>query len=146
MLVGMVLAAVTMLGSYSRSNSVAPLVAPLAVLVVPLFDLAFVVICRLRLGLRIYHGSPDHFAVRLRRHGQSARTIATGAMVATFGACSAAWLAVTRSGIAAAAVGGLGAVLCLWCGVRLWRLDPRREKSKSPLAASPETSAQEPAR
>jgi UDP-GlcNAc:undecaprenyl-phosphate/decaprenyl-phosphate GlcNAc-1-phosphate transferase len=49
---------------------------PLALLAIPLFDLALVIVARLRAGKPVYFGSPDHFAVRLRHHGWRARSIA----------------------------------------------------------------------
>lgn len=72
--VGLVLAALAMNGSYTKSNWVAML-TPVAVLGVPLFDLAFVSVLRIERGLSPFRGSPDHFALRLRRSGFSVKQI-----------------------------------------------------------------------
>lgn len=135
MLVGTVLAAVTMMGEYSAQNVVAPLVAPLGVLVVPLFDITFVVLVRLRLGLRIDRGSPDHFAVRLRRHGVSPARVAAGAMVVSALGGAAAVVATLGEAPHALALGAAGTVLCVGAGLWLWRLDPRAVPAAAPTAA-----------
>ncbi len=76
MFLGAVLGALAMVGRYSDRNVVSSWFVPLALLAIPLFDLVLVVVARLRARRPIYHGSPDHFAVRLRRAGWSARRIA----------------------------------------------------------------------
>jgi hypothetical protein len=56
-----------------------------------LIDTVYVVVLRLRAGRRIYHGSPDHFPLRLRRRlgGSTARTVlviyAAGAALGAIG-------------------------------------------------------------
>jgi len=134
MLIGTILGAVAMMSSWSGSNPLAPLVSPLAVLAVPLFDITFVVLVRLILGLRIYHGSPDHFAVRLRRHGWSAAGIATLAMVG--GLCTGLLgLLAAYGGMSTAAVVGAGGILAAHVvGALLWRLDPRNTVTVPPPA------------
>lgn len=147
MLVGVVLAAAVMLADWSDVNSVAAMVSPLAVLGVPLFDVTFVVVVRLVLGLRIWHGSPDHFAVRLRRHGRSASAVAAAACVVTAASSGAALLAANLSDGGAAAVAGGGVVVCLVAGVYLWRLNPRLPAfAPAPRTHSPAAAASEPAR
>jgi UDP-GlcNAc:undecaprenyl-phosphate GlcNAc-1-phosphate transferase len=47
--------------------SPAGFLAPLAILVVPLADTAYVSVLRARAGRPFWHGSPDHFPLRLRR-------------------------------------------------------------------------------
>jgi UDP-GlcNAc:undecaprenyl-phosphate GlcNAc-1-phosphate transferase len=126
MLVGLLLASVVLVADWSPHNEVAPLVAPLAFVVVPLFDLTFVVVVRMWMGQRAWHGSPDHFAVRLRRHGVGPAVVAVGAMVVSGGAAVVGLVAVHLSMVGAAVVGGAGVVACLAAGAWLWRLDPRR--------------------
>jgi UDP-GlcNAc:undecaprenyl-phosphate GlcNAc-1-phosphate transferase len=72
--IGLILAALSMNGSYTRNNWAAML-APVVVLGVPLFDLALVSVIRWRKGLSPFRGSPDHFAIRLRRAGLSVRQV-----------------------------------------------------------------------
>jgi UDP-GlcNAc:undecaprenyl-phosphate GlcNAc-1-phosphate transferase len=55
-----------MIGSYTANNNVAVLV-PVIVLGVPIFDTLFVMYVRRRRGISMFLGSPDHFALRLRR-------------------------------------------------------------------------------
>ncbi len=64
--VGLLLGALAMVMDYTRTNPLG-FVAPLFILAVPLVDTAYVTVLRLRAGRRIYHGSPDHFPLRLRR-------------------------------------------------------------------------------
>lgn len=71
--IGLMLGALAMNGGYTRYNWVA-MFTPVIILGVPLFDLAFVVIARRWRGLSPFRGSPDHFALRLRRHGLSVRS------------------------------------------------------------------------
>lgn len=66
MFVGLMLGALAMNNSYTRANLVAS-VAPAVILGVPVFDMLFVMYVRHRRGLPVMLGSPDHFALRLRR-------------------------------------------------------------------------------
>lgn len=70
--IGLVLAALAMNGGYTKSNWLAML-TPVILFGVPLFDLAFVSIVRWEQGLSPFRGSPDHFALRLRRAGLSVK-------------------------------------------------------------------------
>jgi UDP-GlcNAc:undecaprenyl-phosphate GlcNAc-1-phosphate transferase len=78
---------------YTDRNPVG-FVAPLFILALPLIDTAYVSVLRLRAGRKIYHGSPDHFPLRLRRR-------LGGSTVAT----------VVTTYVAAAVFGGLGLVV-----------------------------------
>ena len=73
MFLGAMLGALAMIGNYSDANVVSAWFVPLCLLAIPLFDLALVIVARLKAGRRIYQGSSDHFAVRLRHHGKAAR-------------------------------------------------------------------------
>jgi UDP-GlcNAc:undecaprenyl-phosphate/decaprenyl-phosphate GlcNAc-1-phosphate transferase len=67
-LLGFVVAAVA-LGAPSRGFAIAPELILLAF--VPLFELVFLCVVRIRKGLKWYQGSPDHFALRLQAAGWS---------------------------------------------------------------------------
>ena len=64
--IGFMLGAPGMGGIYARANPVAVL-APVLILGVPIFDTLFVMTIRWMRGLNPLKGSPDHFALRLRR-------------------------------------------------------------------------------
>ena len=66
MFIGLMLGALAMNNSYTRQNLVAS-VAPVVILGVPIFDMLFVMYVRYRRGLPVFLGSPDHFALRLRK-------------------------------------------------------------------------------
>lgn len=66
MFVGLMMASLAMLGSYTGSNVLAA-VSPGLLLGVPLFDMLFVMYVRWRRGVPVVLGSPDHFALRLRK-------------------------------------------------------------------------------
>jgi len=63
---GFMLGALGMVGVYARGNPVAVL-APVLILGVPIFDTLFVFITRWMRGQNPLKGSPDHFALRLRK-------------------------------------------------------------------------------
>jgi UDP-GlcNAc:undecaprenyl-phosphate GlcNAc-1-phosphate transferase len=70
--VGLMLGALAMNNAYTRANLVAA-VAPAVILGVPIFDMLFVMYIRHRRGLPVMIGSPDHFALRLRKWRLSTR-------------------------------------------------------------------------
>ncbi|MBL92832.1 MAG: hypothetical protein CMH56_13590 [Myxococcales bacterium] len=82
MMLGTILGGLFVAGQYSQANQMAAFIAPLSLLAIPLFDLALVIIARLATGKTIYHGSTDHFAVRLRGAGWTPNQIALAAGVA----------------------------------------------------------------
>ena len=69
------LAALSMNAGYTRANLLA-VVSPVLILGIPLFDLSLVTWIRWRNGIPIMKGSPDHFALRLRRCKLSVRETA----------------------------------------------------------------------
>ena len=81
MMLGTILWGLFVAGQYSQANQTAAFIAPLSLLAIPLFDLALVIIARLATGKTIYHGSTDHFAVRLRGAGWTPNQIALAAGV-----------------------------------------------------------------
>jgi UDP-GlcNAc:undecaprenyl-phosphate GlcNAc-1-phosphate transferase len=109
---GFMLAALSMNAGYTRVNLVA-VIAPVLILGIPLFDLAFVMYVRWRKRLPVTQGSPDHFALRLRRCQLSVRETAITAYVAGAILGSAAllmsqvsteWALLTVAGVAAIGV------------------------------------------
>jgi len=66
--IGLMLGALAMSGSYTQENQLGFL-TPLIILGVPLFDTLFVMIVRKIKGLPMFLGSPDHYALRLKRKG-----------------------------------------------------------------------------
>lgn len=68
MFIGLMLGAVAMIGQYQGRHPLA-LLSPAFILGVPLLDTLFVVSMRLSRGVPVFVGSPDHLALRLRRHG-----------------------------------------------------------------------------
>src|SRR3989440_1794366 len=78
---GFMLAALSMNAGYTRSNMLA-VISPVLILGIPLFDLALVIWIRWRNGIPVTKGSPDHFALRLRRCNLSVRETAVTAYIA----------------------------------------------------------------
>ena len=66
MFIGFLLGAVAMTLQYT-DRSIAGLFAPVLILGVPIFDTFFVMAIRSLRGIPVFLGSPDHFALRLRR-------------------------------------------------------------------------------
>lgn len=66
MFIGLVIGALTIWGDYSRYNDIA-FVSGLLVLGIPIFDLVYVIILRLLKKKSPFFGSPDHFALRLKK-------------------------------------------------------------------------------
>jgi UDP-GlcNAc:undecaprenyl-phosphate/decaprenyl-phosphate GlcNAc-1-phosphate transferase len=73
--IGFMLAALSMNAGYTRANLLA-VVSPILILGIPLFDLTLVMWIRWRNGIPVMKGSPDHFALRLRRLKLSVRETA----------------------------------------------------------------------
>ncbi|PYS97495.1 MAG: undecaprenyl-phosphate alpha-N-acetylglucosaminyl 1-phosphate transferase [Acidobacteria bacterium] len=83
MFIGLMLGALAMNNSYTRRNLVAS-VAPVIILGVPVFDMLFVMCLRFRRGIPVMLGSPDHFALRLRKWRLSTRQTVLASCAATF--------------------------------------------------------------
>jgi UDP-GlcNAc:undecaprenyl-phosphate/decaprenyl-phosphate GlcNAc-1-phosphate transferase len=81
MLLGFLLAGVSMGTSYSGVNSLG-VYAPLLILLVPMYDTFFVMILRAKKGQSPFLGSKDHFALRLEELGYTRRTIVVMAAAA----------------------------------------------------------------
>lgn len=80
MLIGFCCGSLAMILKYDASTRLG-VFAPLLLLGVPLFDMAFVMVLRWRQGIPVFRGSPDHFAVRLKRHGVDVGVIVLGAWI-----------------------------------------------------------------
>lgn len=94
MLIGFLVASLTMLLSYTEHNSLA-VCAPLLILIIPLFDTALVMVLRARKGIPVFRGSPDHFAVRLKKSGVPVRRIVLSAYAVSI-TCGVAALILIR--------------------------------------------------
>ncbi len=81
---GFMLASLSMNAGYTRVNLLAA-ISPVLILGVPIFDTTLVMFVRWRKGLPITRGSPDHFALRLRKLNLSVRQTA----IVTYGATAA---------------------------------------------------------
>jgi UDP-GlcNAc:undecaprenyl-phosphate GlcNAc-1-phosphate transferase len=123
MLLGLTLGALAMMGHYSERNPVGYF-APLLILGVPLFDTAYVMFLRWRKGIPVIQGSPDHFALRLRRAGCSVRAtvlLSCGAGC-LLGMLGLACMFVQSPGAAIAIIAAAVAALVV-LGMRLARID-----------------------
>lgn len=74
LVLGFVLAVLSIGTSYSHVNNIA-LYAPILILGIPIYDTFLVIILRLKQGKNIFHGSPDHFALRLEKLGFPRRKV-----------------------------------------------------------------------
>jgi UDP-GlcNAc:undecaprenyl-phosphate GlcNAc-1-phosphate transferase len=74
--IGLTLGALAMVMDYTERNPLGFL-APLFFLALPIIDTFFVMVLRARAGRKIYHGSPDHIPLRLRRRlgGSTVHTV-----------------------------------------------------------------------
>lgn len=66
MVLGIVIGSLAIMGDYTKYNDVA-FVSGVLILGVPLFDLVYVMILRILHGKSPFFGSPDHFALRLKK-------------------------------------------------------------------------------
>ena len=75
MFIGLMLGALAMTGKYSSNGNPLGYIGPILILGVPIFDTAFVMLMRSWRGISPFLGSPDHFALRLKKRGWSVRQI-----------------------------------------------------------------------
>ncbi len=122
MLIGLNVGALTILTYYTRTNSWA-FMAGLLIPAIPLFDLAYVFLLRLLRGKSPFLGSPDHFALRLRksRKWSSRRTVTTIALLQGALALTALWI-VHLPVATTLLIGAIIAVFFLVFGVLLSRV------------------------
>jgi UDP-GlcNAc:undecaprenyl-phosphate/decaprenyl-phosphate GlcNAc-1-phosphate transferase len=113
MFIGFMLAALSMNAGYTRINLLA-VISPVLILGIPLFDLALVMSIRWRLKIPVTKGSPDHFALRLRRCKLSVReTAMTTYIVCALLGGAALVISQIQLQWAAATMGGVLSTLCL---------------------------------
>ncbi len=138
--VGMMLGALAMIGKYDSVNAIGYL-SPLLILAVPIFDTLYVSALRLSRGRNPFKGSPDHFALRLRRAGLTAPQVvlcawAAGAALGAVGLLNLFLEAAVSSFLVAGVTAALGVV-----GLALSRVpDATHETIDAPAdsaAASP---------
>ena len=92
MFIGMMMGSLAMIGSYTSNNIVACL-APVIILGVPIFDTLFVMYIRWLRGMSIIAGSPDHFALRLRKWRLSTRqTVIASYFISAILGCAALFM------------------------------------------------------
>ena len=116
--IGLSLGALAMVMDYTDHN-VLGFLAPLYILALPLIDTVYVTILRIRAGRKIYHGSADHFPLRLRRRlgGSTTKTVlAIYAAGAVFGALGllVMYLDQTTTIVLSAVVGVVVLGLLIW--------------------------------
>jgi len=115
---GLMLGALAMNNAYTERNTIAAL-APALILGVPLFDMLFVMYVRWRRGLPVMLGSPDHFALRLRKWRLSIRqtVVLSYAVTAVLGAAAVLMSLLDQSGavivLSSVAAAGLVSVFLL---------------------------------
>ena len=119
--IGLTLGALAMVMDYTHHNPLGFL-APLYILAVPLIDTVYVTILRLRAGRKIYHGSPDHFPLRVRRRfgGWTEGTVVVSYAVAViFGALGLVvlYLDPVSTLILTCVVGAVAVGLLTWLAV-----------------------------
>ncbi|MGE5342849.1 MAG: MraY family glycosyltransferase [Candidatus Omnitrophota bacterium] len=66
MVIGLIIGALAIMTDYSRYNNLA-VVSGIIILSIPIFDMVYVIILRLLKRKNPFFGSPDHFALRLRK-------------------------------------------------------------------------------
>jgi len=110
MFIGMMMGALAMIGDYTSKNVLACL-TPVIILGVPIFDTLFVMYIRWRRGLHVIAGSPDHFALRLRKWRLSTKqtVIVSYAITAILGGAALLMVQVATEYVA------LGIILSLAC-------------------------------
>ncbi|MCX6580216.1 MAG: MraY family glycosyltransferase [Candidatus Aminicenantes bacterium] len=76
MVLGIIIGSLTILGDYSVYNDLG-FISGIMILSIPIFDMVYVIVLRLLKGKSPFFGSPDHFALRLKKkYGLStARTV-----------------------------------------------------------------------
>jgi len=120
--IGLMLGALAMNNSYTVHNRVASL-APAVILGVPLFDMLFVMYIRWRRGLPVMRGSPDHFALRLRKWRLTTRQTVFASYAATL---ALGLLALAMTLVSTGAAVGLlagGALAALAAGYVLKKIE-----------------------
>jgi UDP-GlcNAc:undecaprenyl-phosphate GlcNAc-1-phosphate transferase len=142
--VGFMLAALAMIGAYTRKSEIAAF-APVAVLIVPILETTLVVFARLANGQSPFKGSPDHLALRLKLRGLSAGQVAwVGYGLGMVGGVVGVATTLVHPTLAAVLLGCMAA-LALATLAWLWRLPaprlPEAEDAPEPLLPPAEETA-----
>ena len=124
MAIGFVLAALTINERYTVINERIGILAPVVILGIPIFETAFLVIVRSLKRIPVLRGSPDHFAIRLRRLGWGIRRIVITVYAAGFLLGLLGLVVVYTPGVVAATVVALTAVAALAVGLFLYIREP----------------------
>jgi UDP-GlcNAc:undecaprenyl-phosphate GlcNAc-1-phosphate transferase len=123
MFLGLMLAALSILPSYSETNPLAVL-NPLLILFVPCFEIAFTPLVRLLRRRNPFHGSPDHPSVRLREAGWPVRRIVLACYAAgVVGGAASLWNEAAGWNVSLGILVGAAVVSLLLAGW-LWRVRP----------------------
>jgi UDP-GlcNAc:undecaprenyl-phosphate/decaprenyl-phosphate GlcNAc-1-phosphate transferase len=121
MFIGFMLGALAMIGEYTHRSAIAAL-APLLILGVAIFETCFLTATRVWNGYSPLAGSPDHFAIRLKARGWSARQVALAAYgLAVAGSAAGVAMVLSTAAIALLIVGAaalVGVVIALWLWAR----------------------------
>jgi len=125
MFIGLMLGTLAMIGVYGDNNQ-AGVLAPLLILGVPLYDTMLVMYLRRRKGIPVIQGSPDHFALRLRKSGLSTRQTVLVTYAAA-GVLGAAALGMQLASTAMLSVVLLCCVAACGLGLSLWLIRIRME-------------------
>lgn len=120
--VGLMLGALAMIGKYTAVNPVA-VVAPVLILGIPVFDTLFVMYIRWMRGVPVFWGSPDHFALRMRRWSLSVPQVAVISYAAALLLGGTGLLLMFVSLEVAAGLVGTAAVLAFVAAFWLKRVD-----------------------
>ncbi len=81
MFIGLMLAALSITVDYTHENPLA-YIAPILILGVPIYDTFLVMLMRAKKRIPVHLGSPDHYAIRLKRIGWSVPRIVWSSYVA----------------------------------------------------------------
>jgi UDP-GlcNAc:undecaprenyl-phosphate GlcNAc-1-phosphate transferase len=120
--IGLMLAALSMNGAYTRISLVGVL-APVLILGVPIFDMLLVIHIRYRRGVSIMQGSPDHFALRLRKWRLSVEQTVLASYFVTLVLGLIALVLIRVETIAALSIVLLVSAACLSTGYYLKKID-----------------------
>ena len=122
MFIGMMLGALAMIGNYTTQNLIA-CIAPVLILGVPIFDTFFVMYIRYLRGMSVISGSPDHFALRLRKWRLSTRQTVVGSYLISILLGSAALFMMQLSPLQALILISVLIVAALLIGYFLKKID-----------------------
>jgi len=125
MFIGLMLGTLAMIGVYGDNNQ-AGVLAPLLILGVPLYDTMLVMYLRRRKGIPVIQGSPDHFALRLRKSGLSTRQTVLVTYAAA-GVLGAAALGMQLASTVMLSVVLLCCVAACGLGLSLWLIRIRMD-------------------